>query len=449
MRRSRYHVSAYILIPLIFAGIALFSAIMGLQLPQWYPAEQAASGWVVALWTAVLVLAAFGCGVLVVRFVLEPVDRFVRLAEQHPALAASEPGPDPAERGDEVAHYTAVFDRVADVLSRVEARELFPRIIGHSTAIRGVLRQIMKVAPTDSTVLLTGESGTGKELVASSIYEHSRRRGQPFVKLNCVAIPEGLLESELFGHEKGAFTGAVSRKPGKFELADGGTILLDEIGDMPLSTQAKILRVLQEKEFERVGGTRPLKVDVRIIASTNKDLAALIDSGRFRKDLFFRLNVFSLQLPPLRQRKEDIPLLVEHFLQAAPVKARVAPLALQLLMAYDWPGNVRELQNLLERSAVMSEAGVIEAHHLPSHLTKGFLYRDAAPPDAAAQGSTRLVSVDRQLEEIERGIILEALRRTGGIQVRAAELLGIKERSLWHRIKKYEIDIQDLRGHTN
>ena len=224
------------------------------------------------------------------------------------------------------------------------------------------------MARTDSTVLISGESGTGKELVASSLYEHSFRQGKPFIKLNCVAIPEGLLESELFGHEKGSFTGATAQKIGKFELADGGTIFLDEIGDMPLATQAKLLRILQEKEFERVGGNQTIRVDVRFIAATNKNLTEMVRQGTFREDLYYRLNVFSIHLPPLRERKEDIPLLAAHILEQMENPVKLSSEGLQILMTNSLPGNIRELQNILERAAVMTDSGMIEPRHLALHF---------------------------------------------------------------------------------
>jgi len=307
--------------------------------------------------------------------------------------------------------------------------------------MRGIFSQILKVAPTDATVLITGESGTGKELVAQSLYQHSLRKEGPFIKLNCVAIPEGLLESELFGHEKGAFTGATAQKRGKFELAHGGTILLDEIGDMPLATQAKLLRVLQEKEFERVGGTKPIHVDIRIIASTNKNLMKLVQEEKFREDLFYRLNVFALHLPPLRERREDIPALAQGFVETAPKQAEISSAALQLLMGFQWPGNVRELKNVIERAAVMAEESMIEPQHLPVQISGGLVGQ-------AMQEVPEQASLDDRMAEIEKRFIIDALTRADGVQVKAAQILGIKERSLWHRVKKYNIDVTTIRKST-
>jgi transcriptional regulator with GAF, ATPase, and Fis domain len=319
-------------------------------------------------------------------------------------------------------------------LTKLDARQLFPEIIGDSRVMRGLLRRVQMVAPTDSTVLILGESGTGKELVASSIHRNSRRNQNPFIKLNCVAIPPDLLESELFGHEKGAFTGATARKPGKFELAHGGTIFLDEIGDMPLGLQAKILRVIQEKEFDRVGGTRTVQVDVRLICATNKNLPQMVAEGTFREDLYYRINVFALQLPALRERKEDIPLLVDDFLSRTTPEVSISSPALQMMIGYAWPGNVRELQNTVERAAVLSQGQEIVVNHLPESITQ--LFQNAFIENE----NEKALSIDDKLKEIEKGMIIDALKKTNGIQIRAAELMGINQRSLWHRIKKYQID---------
>jgi transcriptional regulator with PAS, ATPase and Fis domain len=377
---------------------------------------------------------------VVTRFILKPVEKFVKRTRDLPVMATQVVDRDQGEGGhwDHMDHLTQVFEHVTDVLSKVEAQQLFPEIIGQDKNVRAVFNQILKVAPTDSTVLILGESGTGKELVATSIYKHSLRQDKPFIKLNCVAIPEGLLESELFGHEKGAFTGATAKKPGKFEMANGGTLFLDEIADMPLTTQAKILRALQEKEFETVGGTRSIKVDVRFVAATNKNLARMVAEGKFREDLYYRLNVISIYLPPLRERKGDIPLLVDHFLQSGPKPAQVSPIALQLLMSYSWPGNIRELQNTIERSAVMSE-GMIRPAHLPPHI--------AGEPESHIMPSLpESASLNDRLREIEKTIIIQALKKTRGVQARAAELLGLTQRSMWHKIKKHNIDVRPFKS---
>jgi transcriptional regulator with PAS, ATPase and Fis domain len=409
----------------------------------------------ILLWTMIIASVAFLCGLIVVRLFLKPVQVFIEKTKNLPVLSGRvneesketkgdefQPGrvieKSKETKGDEFQRFTLAFKQVTDILSKVDAQQLFPEIIGESVAMRGVLGQIMKVAPTDSTVLILGESGTGKELVATSIYEQSARSDKPFVKINCVAIPEELLESELFGHEKGAFTGATSSKPGKFELANGGTIFLDEIGDMPLRLQAKLLRVIQEREFDRVGGRKTIKVDVRFIASTNKDLEKMVAEGSFREDLYYRLNVFTLLLPQLHERKEDIPLLVDHFLKRAPKPAKIFPLPLQMLMDYSWPGNVRELQNIMERAAVMSDDGIIETRHLPVNIVKGHSFEESIETEAD------IFSIDDQLRTIEKRMIIEALETAGGVQVKAAEVLGISPRSLMHRVKKHSINVGSL-----
>ena len=329
-------------------------------------------------------------------------------------------------------------------VDQLEERVSFENIIGQSGAMQAVLRLVRKVVATDVTVLICGESGTGKELIAQAIHYNSPRRDKPFVRLNCVAIPDSLLESELFGHERGAFTGAVARKLGKFELANGGTIFLDEIGDMSLHTQAKILRVLQEREFERVGGSETIKIDVRIVAATNKNLARAVEEGSFREDLYYRLNVFSINLPPLRERKEDIPPLVEHFVRRNVVELG-KPLvgftaeAMNILLAYDWPGNVRELENYVQRAAVMAESEFIGPECLPPHL---LTFKPKVQEELELEPGR---SLDEMLEGVERKLIRAALQRTGGVQSRAAKLLGITERSLWHRIKKLGIDVESIK----
>ncbi len=320
----------------------------------------------------------------------------------------------------------------------------FENIIGNSSAMQQVYELIQKVVQTDVTVLIYGESGTGKELIAQAIHYHSARKDKPFVKLNCVAIPEGLLESELFGHEKGSFTGAVQRKSGKFELANTGTIFLDEIGDMSLTTQAKILRVLQEKEFELVGGTETIGIDVRVIAATNKDLANAVRENQFREDLYFRLNVFSIVVPPLRDRKEDIPLLVDHFLRQANEQMTrtvtgVSKETLDFLMMYHWPGNVRELENCVHRAVVMADEDIITPKHLPIAIQSIAQKPKYTLPD-------QIESLDHTLDDVERQIIVETLHSTGGVQSKAARLLGISERSLWHRVKKLSINVSSIKA---
>jgi len=306
-------------------------------------------------------------------------------------------------------------------------------IVGESPALQRVLKVAQQVAPTELTVLIEGESGTGKELLARAIHQQSARRGGPFVAVNCAAIPEGLLESELFGHEKGAFTGAWKRRAGKFELARAGTLLLDEIGDMSVSMQAKLLRVLQEKEFDRLGGERSLPADARVIAVTNRDLDRLVREGKFREDLAYRLQGVRLCLPPLRERLEDLPLLIEHFLELAKARcsvpaATVSRSAMECLWAFPWPGNIRQLQHVLEGALLLAEDGVIRPEHLSPTL------REPTPRMSDAH------SLDERLAAQERECIVAALQKAGGVQARAAKVLGISERSLWYRLKKLSID---------
>ncbi len=305
-------------------------------------------------------------------------------------------------------------------------------IIGNSQAMRGLLKMISQVAVTDATVLVTGESGTGKELVAAAIYLHSPRAKGPYVRVNCAAIPEGLIESELFGHEKGAFTGADVAKKGKFELANNGTILLDEIGELPLHLQAKMLRVLQEKEVERVGGTRPIKVDVRVICATARRLIDEVKAGRFREDLYYRLKVIPVEVPPLRERKEDIAELCSFFFKefcgVNQEPLRLSDEALQMLMAYDYPGNVRELQNIIERISVLANGPEVQPWNLPADISGGSEENSTQQlPDTLAEA----------VRVAEKNCITRALSKTGGKKAEAAELLGVSRKNLWEKMKNY------------
>jgi len=313
----------------------------------------------------------------------------------------------------------------------------FEELVGSSQAFVRALEAARRGAPTDLTVLIEGESGTGKELLAQAIHRRSARKDGPLVAVNCAAIPEGLLESELFGHERGAFTGAVRTRVGRFELARAGTLFLDEIGDMPLGMQAKILRAIEERRIERVGGERPIDVDVRIIAATNQTLSHLVEGGRFRADLFYRLHGIQLRLPPLRERLDDLPELINTFLDRARRKlsrtaATISHEALQRLWVHAWPGNVRELKHVLE-GAVMLSDGVIRPEHLPPAIQTS---------DVTERATASGRSLDETIDDVERQMILAALGRADGVQVRAARLLGITEQSLWYRIKKHGIQVR-------
>ena len=441
MKRSRFYISLYIIIPFIFTGFTILAAIVSFRLTKYGLTHRIDPARPVFWFIIIIGFFAYLAGFTMVRLILKPVEDFVEKASKFTQFRGSPRIKKKDWSVDRIQQYSSVFDQVTSVLSRMDARHLFPNIIGESLTMRGLLSLIRKVSPTDSTVLILGESGTGKELIATSIHENSDRDTKPFIKLNCAAIPAELLESELFGHEKGAFTGATKFKPGKFDMADGGTIFLDEIGDMPLTLQAKILRVLQEQEFYRVGGSRTIRVDVRVIASTNKNLEKMVQEGTFREDLFYRLNVFTLHLPPLRERKEDIPLLVDYFLQNAPKKVEISSVALQMLVAFAWPGNIRELQNTIESASVIAEGGYIEPAQLPSKITG--LFSNSTDTDFRIPTN---IPLDERLKEIEKSMIIEALRKTGGVQVRATELLGINQRSLWHRIKKHNIDVKGLKN---
>ncbi len=324
-----------------------------------------------------------------------------------------------------------------DLKTRLQERYTFQNIIYGGPKMEEVMGLIARVAPSQATVLIRGESGAGKELIANAIHYASTRSEKPFVKMSCSAIPETLLESELFGHEKGAFTGAIQKRIGRFEEADSGTLFLDEIGDLSPSTQVKLLRILQEKEFQRLGSNLNLKTDVRIITATHRNLEEAMRKGLFREDLYYRLNVISIHLPPLRERKEDIPLLIDHFLKKYSElnQKKIQDLSKEariLLLRHSYPGNVRELENLIERAVVLCRGEVITTQDLPFHLQEG-------PSEKQWEVSGKTKTLPDSLEEIERDLIVKALHQHQGVQTRAAESLGISERVLRYKIKKYGI----------
>ena len=320
--------------------------------------------------------------------------------------------------------------------SEVTRRYSFKNLIGKSRVMQEIYTRIEQIADTRTTALITGESGTGKELVARALHYSSSRKNRPFIAINCAALPETLIESELFGHERGAFTDAQSRKIGQMEMADGGTLFLDEVADLAPSTQAKLLRVLQEKEFTRVGGTRVIRIDMRLITATNKDLSEALKQGQFREDLYYRINVIPIHLPPLRERKEDIPLLINHLLakkaeeEGQPVK-QMSSEALNLMLNHGWPGNVRELQNIIEQVVTLCPNPVIRSEDLPPHFRKQV--RSLSLKEQTLAGT---ISFELAVSEFEKDIILEALEKTNYIQTRAAEILGITR-----RILKYKMDL--------
>ncbi|PMP69077.1 MAG: sigma-54-dependent Fis family transcriptional regulator [Thermodesulfobacterium geofontis] len=341
-----------------------------------------------------------------------------------------------------IAQYLKLYQLFSKV--RTEKEELtfelkkkysLQNVIGISDKMQEVFKTALKAAKTKATILLIGESGTGKELIAKAIHFESDRSKGPFLAINCAAIPENLLEAELFGYEKGAFTGALVSKPGKFELANGGTIFLDEIGDLPLSLQAKLLRVIQDKTFERIGGTKSIKVDIRIIAATNKNLEEMIKNGTFREDLYFRLNVIPIYLPPLRERKEDIPLLIDHFLKKFNKEygknISITKSAMEKLMNYSWPGNVRELENTIERLVILAEGDKITLKDLPFYITQEV--------DIKTIGINLKNSLPIQLKLLEKRAIEEALKACNYNQTKAAKLLGLTKRQINYKIKKYAL----------
>jgi two-component system response regulator AtoC len=341
---------------------------------------------------------------------------------------------------------------VAALSEELASRGGFGRIVGTSKSWRDVLVQAAKVAPTETTVLLTGESGTGKEVVARAVHRSSARAAGAFIAFNCAALPDQLLESELFGYEKGAFTGATAAKPGRIEQAAGGTLFLDEAGEMSPAVQAKLLRVLEEREFQRLGGTKVLKTDARIVAATNRDLARAIEKGEFREDLFYRLSVFGIHLPPLRERPEDILPLTEMFLaELGPAVGRSVPgvsrEAKDLLLSYPWPGNVRELRNALERAAILSDGGLITAADLPIGIIRQDPPAAHAAPRAGTDATAATVATSPflppegvDLESLERDYVKEALRKARFNKSRAAKLLGLTRAQLYSRIEKYGLE---------
>ena len=342
------------------------------------------------------------------------------------------------------AMHSAVVEENRRLQTLVHGKFQMDPMVGSSAAMRSVVEEMAQVANSSATVLVRGETGTGKELVASLIHSNSQRSGRAFVKINCAALPESLIESELFGYERGAFTGAVGTRKGRFEMAHGGTLFLDEVGDMTPMTQAKLLRAIQEKEFERVGGTETLHVDVRLIAATNRDLEAMVREGAFRQDLYYRLCVFPIILPPLRERRDDIMALTTHFIdKLGAVNGRtvssVTPQATQRLLAYDWPGNIRELENALERAIILcGDEGVLDVRHLPPWLQHTAAAEESAVPEHSG--------LDQALDALEKRMIVTALKKTGGNMLKAATGLGITKRIMGLRMAKHGLEYKRFRS---
>ena len=332
-----------------------------------------------------------------------------------------------------LAEHQELIEENLTLRQRLEDRYHFENIITKSPKMQRLIELIKIVGKSNATVLITGESGTGKELVARAIQSQSSRHNKPFITVSCAALPESLLESELFGHEKGSFTGAYTQKKGKFEFANGGTIFLDEIGEMSANIQVHLLRVLEEKEFTRVGGNEPIRVDVRVISATNKDLRKAIEKQEFREDLYYRLNVVNIELPPLRERKEDVPLLAEHFLNKFVADNRkevtgFSPDAMEFLLDYDWPGNVRELENAIERAVILAKDSIITVADLPQENLS----------------LVRLASTGKNLKEVEKNHVLNVLRKAGGNYSEAARILGISRMTLYNKAKEYGFNVKKL-----
>ncbi len=347
------------------------------------------------------------------------------------------------KRVEKIINNKRLKREVDNLKQRIDKFYSFSNIIGKSPQMKSLFEKILTVAPTDVTVLITGESGTGKELIANAIHQNSPRKNNIFLPINCAAIPGEILESELFGHEKGAFTGAVSQKIGKFELTSNGTLFLDEIGEMSLDLQAKLLRIIEQKEFMRVGGNKLIKVKTRIIAATNQNLEELVKSGKFREDLYFRLKVVHLKIPPLRERKGDIPLLVNHFIKKFgeihnKPEISITPETLKILEHYPWPGNVRELQNLIESLVIFSTDNIIKPQNLPDELIEKSNFKVNLPQNPLPDLSDSvIIKLGQTLEEVEKMIILKTLEKFNGNKTHTAKVLGIGLRTLHRKLKEY------------
>jgi two-component system response regulator AtoC len=383
--------------------------------------------------TAVLIMTAFGSSNAAIRAMELGAFDYITKPFELDKISHS------VKRVLDYQDLTAEVEVLRDEISSLVQTE---RIVGNSPAMQEVYKTIGKVAKADATVLITGESGTGKELVAEALHFNSNRRSGPLVKVSCAALPETLLEAELFGHEKGSFTGAMTQRRGRFEMADKGTIFLDEIGEMTVPTQTKLLRVLQERKIERIGSNLPVKVDIRIIVATNKDLQKEVEQSKFRDDLYYRLNVINIHMPPLRDRKEDIPSLVEHFLakhrySATAQPAAISEEAIRRLMEYNWPGNVRELENVIERAVVLSRGQIITSRELPFGDHEA---GEGEEGEGEAETKSDSSFFKKSVAQFEKDLIMKALRDANGNRSKAAEMLGIYRRLLYAKIKEYALE---------
>ncbi len=428
IKPHRHHIRTLIGVSAVYALTALLAALLTFlgghfaRLPgtgEW-PGFLLAAG--------VSALIAFACGFAVTRYVLRPAQRFIERTDDLLSVAALE---DESPQG----HHLGVFDQVENLLKNLDTRQLFPEIVFAGPGMDALLRQVRMLAPTEADVLISGEDGTGKTLMAETIHIHSPRRDGPFIQFACGPQPAELLEGELFGWQ-GPVAGPTKRhEAGKLAQAHGGTLFLHEIADLPMALQTRLVDTLATGPFERAGRTQPVSVDVRLIASTTRDLEEKLEAGVFHRALYDRLHLFRIQLPPLRDRIEDVPLLAACFLPEPSDRPVFTPAALQALIGYVWPGNVRELAEVIEQAAARSGGETIDGAHLPAPI------REATHPVAPGERSShRPLGIDERLQAIEKRMIEDALKQTGGIQVRAAALMGINQRSLWHRIKKYRID---------
>jgi transcriptional regulator with PAS, ATPase and Fis domain len=382
----------------------------------------------------------------VLKLFLEPAEKLAEKIKKKEAVKNIKP--EKSYEKDQLGEIKKAFFYLENILEADEKHKYFPDIITNSNIMKSELKKALQAAPADVSVFITGESGTGKELVCDAIVSNSKRKNLGFVKINCSAIPQNLVESELFGYSKGAFTGADSNKKGKFLLADNGTIFLDEIGDMPLDVQAKLLRVLENSEISPLGSEKTIKINVRVIAAANKDPETLIKEKKLRQDLFYRLSVIMINLPPLRQRKEDIEALSLYFLKKFTDSGSISKSALELLNNYDWPGNIRELKNIIERAGIYSGKNEIKPENLPPEIAglNQIGLGKNLKSDTFDSKSGKARNLDETISEIEISIIEKALENNLGIQSKAALELGITQRSLWNRIKKYSIDVSKYKN---
>ena len=457
---TQIKISLYVIIPFIWGMVSVLAYILSFQVSNFF----SHSDYVAQIYYSIgFILFCVSCivGYILLKIVLKPTEELLdRLKKQERATIYSDALSDRKTRTgkktehrrgiflDELGEFREVFGKIAVGSNIKDLQSQFPNIIFQSREMAYVLEQVLKVAPSNAGVLILGQSGTGKELIADAIHEKSQRNTAPFIKINCGAISPGLLESELFGHEKGAFTGATATHKGSFERADKGTLFLDEIGELPCDVQVKLLRVLQNGEFQRVGGQKTFTVDVRIIAATNKALDRAVASGTFREDLFYRLNVFNINLPPLNKRTGDIALLAKYFAQKN--GKQISENMLTRLDACDWNGNIRELENKIEKASICSQKNVMTEQDfdfkpdiMPRH---GENKTNTLKPDQIlATTDQQPFNLTEELNRIEINFIVNALEENNGVQARAADMLGIKPRSLWNRIKKFDIDVGEFK----